>query len=337
MIMGRSFVLPYLFLSVGLFSLSPLLAQDGPAQNGGSWLTDYEQARKQARAHGKDLLLDFTGSDWCVWCKRLEQEVFGRESFQKEAAKHFVLVKIDFPQDKRQPAALVEQNRGLMAQFVVEGYPTIYLVDVDGRPYASTGYKKGGPEIYLGHLRELRKIRDKRDTALGKAATAAGLERARHLSAALDSLPEGLPMRKYLPLIEEIVKLDPKDEARLKTRFTALKKRLAMAAAMRVLSQELDQLAKESKWQEVVARIDRFVKEAEPKGNALQQLLWMQACAHYQNKDKAGAVASFEEVRKVDTTGKLAKEAERALKAIRKEIAEEETKRKKGEDGEKGK
>ncbi len=59
----------------------------------------------------------------------------------------------------------------------------------------------------------------------------------------------------------------------------------------------------------------------------------MQACAHYQNKNKAGAVSSFEAVRRVDPTSKLAKEASRAVKAIRKEIAEA---AKKG-DGEKGK
>ena len=29
----------------------------------------------QAKEQGKDLLVDFTGSDWCAWCIRLDEEV----------------------------------------------------------------------------------------------------------------------------------------------------------------------------------------------------------------------------------------------------------------------
>ena len=41
-----------------------------------AWLTDFDQAKQQAAASGKYILINFTGSDWCGWGKRLDQEVF---------------------------------------------------------------------------------------------------------------------------------------------------------------------------------------------------------------------------------------------------------------------
>jgi thiol-disulfide isomerase/thioredoxin len=61
------------------------------------WLDDLEKAKTQAKAENKKILLDFTGSDWCGWCKKLDKEVFSQQAWKEYAAKHLVLVEVDFP------------------------------------------------------------------------------------------------------------------------------------------------------------------------------------------------------------------------------------------------
>ncbi len=38
-----------------------------------TWLTDFASAKQQAANENKKMLLDFTGSDWCYFCKRLQR------------------------------------------------------------------------------------------------------------------------------------------------------------------------------------------------------------------------------------------------------------------------
>ncbi|MBL7215575.1 MAG: thioredoxin family protein [Phycisphaerae bacterium] len=121
------------------------------------WMTDFEKAKQTAREEDKDLLIDFAGSDWCYWCQRLDKEVFSKTAFLQEAGKQFVFVLLDFPNDKSgQTAEIQRQNERLARQFDVEGFPTVFLTDANGRPYARTGYMEGGAQTYLEHLRELR-------------------------------------------------------------------------------------------------------------------------------------------------------------------------------------
>lgn len=75
----------------------------------------------------------------------------------QEAGKDFVLVLIDFPSDKSgQSAHIQQQNKQLEKQFKIEGFPTVFLTDADGRPYAQTGYLEGGVQTYLEHLGQLK-------------------------------------------------------------------------------------------------------------------------------------------------------------------------------------
>ena len=67
---------------------------------GDLWVSDFEKAKTTAAAEGKDLLIDFTGSDWCGWCIKLRKEVFDLDAFKAAGPKNFVLVEIDFPQNK---------------------------------------------------------------------------------------------------------------------------------------------------------------------------------------------------------------------------------------------
>jgi thioredoxin-related protein len=126
------------------------------------WFTDYEQARAKAVKENKDLLINFSGSDWCGFCIRLEKDVFSQPAFAQEAEKYFVFMLVDFPNDTSgQSPELRKQNELLARIYRFRGYfPTIYLTGPDGRPYAEAEYKEGGPQVYLDYLLRIRQYRN---------------------------------------------------------------------------------------------------------------------------------------------------------------------------------
>ena len=153
-----------------------------------AWTEDFAAAKTKAASEKKDLLLDFTGSDWCIWCQRLHAEVLNLDAFQSAAQKHFVLVELDYPQAKQIAPATRKQNAELQKLFAINSYPSIFLTDEKGRPYARTGYAPGGPEKYLEALEKLRAQRGPRDEALAKADKASGVDRAKLLDEVLVGL-----------------------------------------------------------------------------------------------------------------------------------------------------
>lgn len=134
------------------------------------WVENFDVAKAKAKAQGKDLLINFTGSDWCGWCVRLEKGVFSKKGFKAYAPNDFVFVKLDFPQKKKQSKALVAQNKRLQREFSTEvpekfrfrGYPTVYLADPSGKPYGITGYKDMSPREYVTHLKQMKQAHHKK-------------------------------------------------------------------------------------------------------------------------------------------------------------------------------
>jgi len=101
------------------------------------------------------MLLDFTGSDWCGWCIKLNNEVFNKSDFKDYARKNLILVEVDFPRKKKQKKTLENQNADLALKYGIRGYPTIIILAPDGTFVAKTGYKRGGAEKYVAHLEKL--------------------------------------------------------------------------------------------------------------------------------------------------------------------------------------
>ena len=183
------------------------------------WLTDMKKAQELAAKENKDLLINFTGSDWCSWCVKLKQEVFSKEEFEK-AHKDFVLVEMDFPQDQSiVPPETRAQNEVWMNKFGIEGFPTLVLTDSKGRPYGSVGYVPGGPEAFLGELTKTQKSRELRDEKLAEAKSAAGLEKAKLIASALEAIPANYHLPMYREEVEQIIALDENDKGGLKSRF----------------------------------------------------------------------------------------------------------------------
>ena len=100
----------------------------------GHWTMDFDAAVKLAGEKKLPMMLNFTGSDWCGWCKLMDGAVFAKEDWKKFAAENAVLVTLDFPKDKTiVPENYVSRNEELMKAFGVRGYPTYVVLDSDGK------------------------------------------------------------------------------------------------------------------------------------------------------------------------------------------------------------
>jgi protein disulfide-isomerase len=125
------------------------------AENEG-WLVNIEEAYAKSKTTGKPIMANFTGSDWCGWCKRLTAAVFSKEEFKSWAEKNVVLLELDFPRAKQIPDNIRQQNANLQQAFQVRGYPTVWVFDLikdeatnnfQIAALGSTGYKPSVPEF----------------------------------------------------------------------------------------------------------------------------------------------------------------------------------------------
>jgi len=126
------------------------------------WYTDVSLASQAAAAENKPMLLFFIGSDWCGWCHRLQREVFNTPAFTTWASSDVILVELDFPRNKVLPQNIMEQNQMLQQQYGVQGYPTVWFVNVTKEadklnlaPLSSSGYLQGGPEVWITNAKAI--------------------------------------------------------------------------------------------------------------------------------------------------------------------------------------
>jgi thioredoxin-related protein len=129
-----------------------------------SWTNDITKAIELSKKTKKPLLLFFTGSDWCGWCIRLQNEVFTQPEFAAWANKNVVLVELDFPRRTPLTPELQSQNGQLQQFFQVQGFPTIWFVnatmgnqEIKFEKLGSTGYVAGGPAAWLGVAEQILK------------------------------------------------------------------------------------------------------------------------------------------------------------------------------------
>ncbi len=140
------------FLFTLAFITSPLLAAED------AWITDVPKAMEQAKSQKKLVLLDFTGSDWCPPCKSLHKNVLTSEEFSKFAKDNLVLVDLDFPKAKPQSDELKAANKELSKKYGIKGFPTIIVLDVDGKElFRKVGYGGTPAAEYVADLAKLKK------------------------------------------------------------------------------------------------------------------------------------------------------------------------------------
>ncbi len=291
---------------VAVWAFAGVLAAAGFASAAETlWTEDAKAAMAKAAAEGKDLLIDFTGSDWCGWCKKLDAEVFSQREFTSRVSKSFVLLKLDFPRSVPQSQELKKQNAELLKKYRVEGFPTIVLADARGRPYAKTGYRPGGAERYMAHLAELRRIRVGRDAALAKAKGAKGLERAKLLDAALAKIDSSLIIGHYDEVVAEIVKLDSENKAGLRNKYGAM----TALTKIRAAAQRRD-------FDGGIALADEALKSYGETGAPAQEILFFKSLCFYAKGEKPKAKAALEAALKAAPEGPKAERIKLILERV---------------------
>lgn len=145
-------------LLIGTSALSAQSATSAYEPENEGWLVHLDKAFEEHEKTGKPIMANFTGSDWCGWCKQLTRTVFSKEEFKTWAADNVVLLELDFPKRKKIPADVAQQNRGLQQAFGVRGYPSVWVFDLEkddaGKfnisALGKTGYTKTAKEFISG-------------------------------------------------------------------------------------------------------------------------------------------------------------------------------------------
>lgn len=133
--------------------------------NAQQWLTNFEDAKKQATEENKNILLVFSGSDWCAPCMKLKAEIMKKPGFEAYAKDALVIVNADFPRKKALKQAIgeeiIKQNDALAQKYNKKGYfPHVVLLKPTGEVIGRTGYKNMSPEDYAIHIKELAKTNE---------------------------------------------------------------------------------------------------------------------------------------------------------------------------------
>ena len=128
------------------------------------WHTDINSAIQESISTDKPLMLFFTGSDWCGWCKKLKADVLDKTIFAKWAKNNVVAVELDYPRRKQLPQNIVEQNAQLKQMFPVRGYPTIFFCEpviesnkiTDWGVLGNCGYNPAGSgaQAWINHVEQ---------------------------------------------------------------------------------------------------------------------------------------------------------------------------------------
>ncbi len=252
------------------------------AEDKGVWvLNDLEAAKTQAATEKKDLLVDFSGSDWCGWCIKLDHEVFSKKEFQDAASKDFVLAVLDFPRKPENKAKIGEEKQKLnekaSKEYGIRGFPTVILMTADGKPYARTGYQAGGVEAYLKHLDELKQKKAQKGQLEEKARQPglAASERAKLLDQIIGLTEPEMAFAAHKADMEEIVKLDANNEAGLKSKYQLALKEGEFQATM-----EADDAKK------AAGILEGAIADLKPSGEKLQDLYFTLGGAYFELEQK---------------------------------------------------
>jgi len=125
-----------------------------------TWEPSFDAAKIKAEREGKDIVLTFSGSDWCIPCMKLEKTIWTSPDFIDYAKDHFVMYRADFPKKKADalPKEQQEMNDKLAEKYNKQGlFPLVLVLDKNGKVLGSTGYKNVSPKEYIVLLHSFEK------------------------------------------------------------------------------------------------------------------------------------------------------------------------------------
>lgn len=122
------------------------------------WKYNFEEAKKEAQSESKNIVIIFSGSDWCAPCMKLERNIWNSEEFKQESEEKWVLVKANFPRKKANQLSeeQTNHNRSLAEKFNKEGsFPLVVMLSPEGKVLGKTGFKNVSPAEYIKLMHSL--------------------------------------------------------------------------------------------------------------------------------------------------------------------------------------
>lgn len=120
--------------------------------NAQDWQLNLDESKELAQNENKQILLVFSGSDWCAPCIKLEKKIWKSQDFQDYAKDNLVLLRADFPRlKKNQPSKKQQEHNNMLAEnYNPNGYfPFVVLMDAQGKVLNQLGYKNIDPKTYI--------------------------------------------------------------------------------------------------------------------------------------------------------------------------------------------
>jgi thioredoxin-related protein len=128
---------------------------------GVTWVGDFNAAKTEAAQKHKLILINFSGSDWCGPCIRLRKEILESAAFESYAADNLVLVRADFPREKKNQLSKeqVKLNEALADKYNADGkFPYTLLVDENGKILHDwDGFPNETPEQFIAQINSIDK------------------------------------------------------------------------------------------------------------------------------------------------------------------------------------
>lgn len=241
--------------------------------------------------------------------------VFSREAFRVKATSHFELVTVDFPRNKAgQSEELQLQNARLLERYPVAGYPTIYLLDSEARPYAkSVGYGGQDVEGYMALLESQRKVRLDRDEAFARAIDLEGIERARELNRGLSLLDRSFVFPHYASVVAEILELDAENKAKLKEVWEGPYTKHVLAVGEVEIREALETHGAAAEWDALVTRATALLGTYGAYPELAQLAYFTRAVAYLESGRTESGVADLRKAHAEVPTSELAKTIEAFL------------------------
>ncbi|WP_339886814.1 thioredoxin family protein [uncultured Flavobacterium sp.] len=124
------------------------------------WKTSFDEAKIDATNESKNIILVFSGSDWCAPCIKLDKSIWQSEAFKQAASENWILLKADFP--KKKANALSEEqtkiNQELAEKYNPEGsFPKVVILNNEGKVLGIMGYEKITDKEYILKLKSFNK------------------------------------------------------------------------------------------------------------------------------------------------------------------------------------
>lgn len=131
-----------------LLLLLPLMVFAAPPM-----MENFSKATQLAQLYNRPMILVFTGSDWCDWSQKVSKELFETEEFSEAIGNSFIFVQLDFPKTTDKAVIISEQNLRLKEQYHVDQFPSLVMIEPDGREITRISYSEKTAEQFAYTLK----------------------------------------------------------------------------------------------------------------------------------------------------------------------------------------